>query len=365
MSGRRFGKTWRQSGWTLLEMAIGLVLVGVIAVVVLGVMQGTDARLRADAQRLYVDRAEDAVYGAVLRLNRFPAPDNAVPSPGRPGFVEGWFPGERLGFPARQRLRYLVDSTLVDLPVAVYQADPLRLARGAVSGRTGVNGLDFCLALVRREQSGAALPGGSRLGFALQQVVGRNPTGQTDRLWLDDGAAGPLPDGVQTFTRASGYLGAATELGCFAKLAELSTAVRSTAVASDALKLAEEGVAFRQLALKSSKENLLNKTWRLGNWSTGIGTYGIDVMLTGILATQAGWAGRAVAATNIAALALVIAGVGVFINQTVDGIEAAHKDVAMSETVLGDAEHYRDSLQGLLSSEAARANQLQNRGLQP
>ncbi|RYX90358.1 MAG: hypothetical protein EOO28_29650 [Comamonadaceae bacterium] len=214
---------------------------------------------------------------------------------------------------------------------------------------------------MQREQSAkTVLPGGMRLGFALQQAVNSdNPGASYSQIWLGDLASGALPQGVTLTTQGNGYAEAAARLGCLDWLSSVSAAVKSAAVAADTLKLAEQEVLFRELGVKGAEESLVNSKWRMANWTTGTAmlAYGMYVTYLQMGITPVAYA---VSGTALAGYGLAISGLGIFLRQTAEGlIKTEHESLPAARLALKKAKVYRDSVRGLLERNVARANELQ------
>lgn len=357
-----------QAGVSLLEMALALALLGVMGIAAWSVLQGARQSAATQVGTVYVQQTADALYGYVLQNKHLPPPLEAATGL-RPGYSEGWLPD--LGIPSARKVRYLVNTSLTEVPKQIYQADPLGLAGAGIDKRTDVNLLDFCLALIREEKKSTSLPGGMRLGFGVQEAASAASTagaagavGAARGFWLSDGAAGDLPAGLEVTTVTSGYLELAGRLGCFDKLARLSSGVKSAAAIGDMVKLAEQGVSFRALDVKSAEESLLNVQWRYINWSIGVGMFALDWVLVPVQMEE-GLPGMISAGANLAGLALIIAGTGVFIEQSKAGIVSAKEWVAASQTALADAKTYRQSMLNLQKAALDEVNRLQHAGDKP
>lgn len=347
----------------MVEMAIVLMLTGLMTIGVASITQSAQTVSAENSDQKYLQSAEDAVYGYVLRNHHLPPPEGAVPSSGRPGFIQGWLPVASLGLPESARIRYLVDSSLTTLAVERYKADPLQLADTSIFSRTNANGLDFCMALLARQASGFALPDGLPVGFVLQPApLSASTTDFSSPIILDGGY---VEGGIAApFTRASGYLGTAQRLGCFNRLSRLSEAVKTTANAVDMLKIARLMVNYGELQVKAAEESVIYLTWKKAVWVTGETIFTMDSILIPLQASHT-LLGAASAGGNFASLVLVLGGTGTFINQTQHALDAAILSEAAAKVARDKAKDYRDSVTALVATSASRVNQLQEAGLQP
>lgn len=351
-----------QCGVSLLEMAIVLFVLGLMSVAVVSVMQKGQQSTQTITNEDNLVSAENALYGYALSEYHLPPPENPVPSATRPGFTEGWLPVRQLGLP-NQRIRYLVDTALLNTPSTLYQVDPLELAGSHIPKRTTPNGLDFCSALMLQEHSGLALPDGRKLGFAIQKVPSYSAE-TTHTMWLGDVDEVAHPGEVQQITRTAGYLEAMARLNCVPHMANLAASVRSTVTIADLLKLAEQGVAFKELSLKLAKESVVNKKWRMSVWVAGEASMGIDMIISVIQAQEGPYAAASLAITE-AALTSIIIGTGIFLDQTRKGITAGEAGVTVAESDRDVAKAYRDKLNAQLAAISNQTNNLQKAGLFP
>jgi hypothetical protein len=359
-----------QKGWALLEAAAVTALLGLMLVAVWTTMQAVQHRTTAAANsgQLSAGRAETALYGDALVHFHFPAPDDAVtPSPGRPGYMEGWLPrGLLAGGSTAPRVRYLVHASLVNRPSTIYLADPLQLAGGLIPARPpadiNVNGLDFCLVLIQQEQAGAALPGGMRLAFALQEVTPQSRA--VPQIWVGGGDSGTPPADTTLETRTSGFLELTAKLGCFDKLSRISAEVKSAAVLADLIKLATLNVDYKALGVKGAEESLTNLKWRKANWSAGISTFALGTVLTVVQMFTSPVAALAGAA-NLAGYATAIAAIGILLKVTDDAIKAGEQGVTAAEVALTSAQQYQHELESLRNDAVRLVVDLQDKGLKP
>ena len=365
MNARRTHRQQGSRGWMLLETAIATTLLGVMIVAVVTTARKATNDLEARHTVSETERAENALQGYAKVNSRLPVPDEAMASPSRPGYVEGWLPVAALEMQGlSSRIRYVVAQPLTVIP-AIYRADPANLGDGKVEVRTTVNGLDLCAALMRREQTGDALPGGMRLGYALQQAISME-SGQPLVLaqsWLGDTASSATPSNVRLDTRTRGFGEFAVSLGCFARFATLSREVRSIAAAADMRRLADQELALRKLNRSMGEDSLTNLRWRMANWTVGTAKLSVDLGMEAVSAITAVETTKAEIA-NIASLTATIAGLSWLLQMTGDGIVQGEKSNAAGDQAIKAAQASRDQLQQEVQRYALRANELQKKGLE-
>ena len=364
MNSRQIHRPQKERGWSLLETAIATTLLGimVVAVVTTARKATDDVEIRHTVSE--TERAENALLGYTKANSQLPVPDNAAASPSRPGYIEGWLPVAALGLQGlSSRIRYVVAQPLTVKP-AIYRADPTDLGTGLIEVRTIVNGLDLCAALMRREKAGDSLPGGMRMGYALQQAISTE-SGQPLGLaqsWLGDTASGTLPSNVRLDTRTRGFGEFAASLGCFARFAELSRDVRSVAVAVDMRRLADQELALREVNRLMGGDSARNLDWRMVNWSVGTAKLTVDLGMEAVSAITA-WETTAASAANMVALGGTIAALGMLLKLTGEGIVATEKSNAAGDEAITAAKAYKDQIQREVDRFALRANELQKKGL--
>ena len=364
MNIERVRRIRKQRGWSLLETAIATTLLGVmiVAVVTTARKASDDAEIRHVVSE--TERAENALLGYSKTNSRLPMPDDAAASPSRPGYIEGWLPVAALGMQdLSSRIRYVVAQPLTVTP-AIYNADPAGLGAGKIDVRTTVNGLDLCATLMRRERAGDALPGGMRMGYALQQAVSTE-SGQPLGLaqsWLGDTASGTLPANVRLDTRTRGFGEFAASLGCFARFAALSREVRSVAVAIDMRRLAGQELALRTVNRDMGGDSARNLDWRMVNWTTGVAKLNVDLGMEAVSAITAVET-KASSLANIASMTIGLSGLAWLLKITGEGIIATEASNAAGDEAKKAAEARVDALQLEIDRYTARANQLQKKGL--
>jgi type II secretory pathway pseudopilin PulG len=354
----------RQSGWSLVETAIATALLGMMVVAVITTARKATDNVVMQQRADDTERAENALIGYTRSHARMPTPDASTPSPSRPGYIEGWLPATELGIHGLTgRIRYVVAKSLAE-PQAIYSPDPLNLAGGAINVRTKANGLDFCATLMRRELAGDALPGGMRLGYALQQAVS-NESGLPVALsqsWLGDTVSGPLPAGARLNSRTRGFGELAESLDCFARFSDLSRDVRATAVSIDLGRLAEQEIALREVQLQMGNDSRLNNEIRMAAWGLGGLKLASDAVmetvtiLTSPTATVAG-------AANVASLWIVVAGLADLLELTGKNIAGAEKDKTAQEAAIASAKDFRDRIAQETQRQTLKVNQSQDKGL--
>ncbi len=167
--------TRRMQGWSLIEAAIVLALLGGLTVMAVGFLAASNQRAETMRMTQQMDAADRAVAGFVMAWNRLPCPDAD-----RDGYEDcassdpGYLPWKTLGVPSQdlRETRYALfrhtgASAWEDADLAAGSRDRLRLPRtqgdplvGAEMLLGNATALDFCHAV----QNGRRLPAdGARL----------------------------------------------------------------------------------------------------------------------------------------------------------------------------------------------------------
>ncbi len=332
----------RQAGWSLLESAVVVALVGLMTVAFWQTLTLVESKQRAEATRDTLQRAEDALYGMALRDHRLPMPEDAVPSAGGADHWEGWLPADVLGTAAPRSIRYVVDRSLAQAPPAIYRADPLGLLGDAVAARTAVNGLDLCMQVVLREERTHAVGQGARLAWSVHQ-----------------GEAGAGLD-----ARAHGYLEFVTRLGCAPALAALATEVKAAVLASDLRELALLDVSLRSLAVQDAEDSVRNHQWRLANVMARLAVSSWNLVATKLTGATTPMAAFSMA-TNIAGFTFEAARWATFIDYSIQRAARARATVEAAQGVLASAREQLERRDAQRAAHLRRVDALQFKGLMP
>ena len=347
--------TQRQSGFSLLEMALSLAVLGFLfAMVPTALSTLSNAQSAAPA----LDRVKLAVnstVGFIVQHDRLPCPD--ATGNGREdcdGSRGGRFPyrtvgrGQPLvnedGFPFHYATYQHENANLVGLQSS-YQPS---LLSGAVSSQQ--NALDFCQGLRLGVSGGfqASEPSvqshtgarGSNPAFLFVDPGaldasrdGRPFDGQNATGLVFESAGRGQSDDYDDRVVAIGFAELATRLACPQLLARVSAAIRDANAAYDARRAYAFYLDFRQFGKEVRETNLdiakTKRTIALFN-SAGSIAMGLNDVATG-LASASGAGGVAVAAINAAAAAFMIEDE---LSSTAEDVDEKKQELALAEEQL-------------------------------
>ncbi len=353
-----------QRGWTLVEAAIVVALLGLIALTLMTAVRSTGSALQSQSGAQQVDAAVATLFGQARADYHLPSPDQSAEV--REGYLEGTLNNGFFSFGSDKGLRYIVDRTLVTVPAVRYRPDPIPLLTG-VDTRTKPNGLDLCLAIVQRETARHTLPGSRhQLALAVQQVTyagggGSPPPG----IWLGDSASPALPPGTVLNTRTFSYGELAQMLGCFDRWGQIAAQVKSAAATGDLALLAEQERAFREWQVTRGETDLMSLEWRMAVRSSQLLVVLAQTRLTISQLSMDKAAATAIAATNLVALTLAASGLAMDLTTGLMSLNKAKAGVVAARQTADIATRYAREMNTFFGREVQKVNQLQERGLEP
>lgn len=353
----------RQAGWSLIETTLAVAVLSVVATLCFSLLmyaQRSNTAVQTSDELL---GAQNTAQGVALSSFALPRPDDAQPSPGRPGYLEGWLPGTgALGGNNAARTRYLVNEALVSTSV-LYQPDGAKLLGDLLPTRTQPNGLDLCFNLIQQEQKGKGLPDGQRVAYGLQRPMTGNATQPTQ--WMD--STDPSVTAALD-TRLLGYNELASDLGCLEAMSTLTAAIKAAAVYVDLVKLAQVNLDMRQAVLDYADLSVTLYILREAIWNTALITSigNLTITLGNMAVASAGGAAPAILLNTlqIAKGLLIIATNEEYVRRTTELLEAAKVNLEKQTKRRDEAIKYSDDLQAELNRRVDIASNLQQGGLQ-
>lgn len=348
----------RSGGWSLVELAVVLAVIGVLGLVLWRVLPLAPKIAADETAARDLARAEQALVGYALAHSHLPPPA-----------IEGGLsvlPVAQLGLPARMKLRYQVQAALTASPGNLFTPilPPEVLPGSGAALATTPNGLDLCMAL--KGLSSASLSGmqGIPTAFALMHT---GPAGHDQTRNM----AFALPGSAGLGNRKVLAIGPgelASQLACPDRVARTHGAVRAAYAAYDMVRVAEDYKDFRVFAVQVAQMNEKNAHTGLVFAGFDI-AWGVVVEAIAILQTAAGWPPDALAiATGIASHALAVAQMAV----AIINVTEAQKGWDEAKQAVTTAEQQRDAanvnltrMQTLAQTSREAAIQLDNKGLQP
>jgi hypothetical protein len=349
----------RARGWSLVEMAVVLVIMGVIGIALWRFLPLAPKVAAGDAAQRELAQAEQALLGYVLVHSRLPAPaiENGM----------AMLPVEAMGLPAALKMRYQVQPSLTVSPGDTF-LPMLPPAVGAVPATPTVsslvNGLDFCMAL--KGASALSLTGMEGIPTAFALMHG-GPAGH-DRLV---GAAFALPGSAAIGERAVLAVGPgefASRLGCPDRVAKAHGGARAAYAAYDLAQVADEYDRFRVFAVQVADMNLDNA--RTGEVFAGFDVaYGVFIEALAILQEVAGFPPDPVGiATGIASHVTATVQLGLAVNNLVSAVqdrEDAEAAIIVANDQRAKAAENLTRMRTLAGSTLMHAQDLDRDGLQP
>ncbi|MDC7805929.1 prepilin-type N-terminal cleavage/methylation domain-containing protein [Luteimonas sp BLCC-B24] len=236
----------RQTGFSLVEMAVALVVVALLGVLVARLLPLGNELLDAERQQNELAQAEQALLGYMRSQSRLPAADGN--GDGRAdGATDGWLPVSDLGLPRRMRLHYQVQAALI-VPAGAGLFEPVLAA--ADQPAASDNGLDFCMQLLLNQRGEVAIAG---LGVPVAYYLGHSgmrghARSDADAQWSPGAQALPgepaTAGSLATIAAGPGEL--AARLACPDRLARTQGSAQGAYAAHSALRMTEFNLQFRE-----------------------------------------------------------------------------------------------------------------------
>ena len=373
MNRRALNLRARQRGWSLVETAMVLLLMGVMSTGLWKTMEVVGENKRGEQSRDVTQRAEDALYGMLLRDLRLPTPQDATVSLRQPNHLVGWLPEGVLSTEPARSIRYIVDRDLV-MPVDTlrFRTDPMGLipnpappAPPFLTPRGEANGLDLCLKVIRREASGMGMVQGMNLAFGVQQLGStENFTNAAPEFQFGNDQADLGATNSQLKSRATGHIEVVHRVGCIPAFARLTNEVKSAALFNDLYTIARINTDLKGLELQGARDFLRSHEWRRRVALTNVTISGLRI-ITNLVAMSTTPAGAAIAAANLGPQIMAVILWAELVELSDMGATANAGALPGLKTAHEQARDYADNLAAQRDRHLMRANSFQVKGVQP
>ena len=241
-----------QRGWTLLELAVVLVIAALLAVVALPLLPlGTRLSEEQLAEQRLLE-AQDALLGFARAQLRLPSADADGDGKEDAGAASGRLPYKTLGIFSSSPMGYMVNSTLSQNADAALYNPTLPPGTG-VPNTPLRNGLDLCVRLDALQRGNTDLAGTSVAAAYLLSHRLPDQGGATADLLV-----GALPGDPSTLNPSLSYVGQgvgelSTRLACPDRLRRAFSAAQAADAAHSGLMLSEQNARIRSFYVDVTK----------------------------------------------------------------------------------------------------------------
>ena len=347
------------SGWSLVELAVVLVVMGVMGTVVWRLLPAAPQVAAGDAAGRDLAAAEQALLGYALAHHRLPAP---VISNG-----QQVLPADELGLPSRLVIRYQVQALLTSTPADLFKPllPPASGHSDVFPALKQINGLDLCMRL--KAINAASLDGmqGVPAAFALMHPGGiDNAAMASSADFVLPGT--PDPTGRRIIAAGPGEF--ASRLACPERVARARGAARAAYSGWDLSRVAKEYLAFRTFTVQVAEMNKSNADAIVAIAATNV-VIGVMQETVSVLQSSPGFPPDPFAtAGGLAGIVATTAQLAVAVAKLASAISAAAK----AETAVDTAREQKTAAAANLARMTALADQsldralyLDSQGLQP
>jgi len=236
-----------QKGWSLVELAVGLVIAALLTILLLTALPIGNQLLDAERQQREINQAEQALLGYTYSHGYLPSAETDGGG--------SWLPVDELGLPSRMRIRYQVNPSLV-APPADDLFSPLLPPGDELA--TTINGLDFCMRLLLNQRDNVGMAG---LGMPVAYYLAHSGMAghhAPDAVAQWNEAAQPLPgegDTAQVATVAAGPGELAARLACPDRMARAEGSAQTAYAAHSALRMTDFNLEFREFDINIAESS--------------------------------------------------------------------------------------------------------------
>ena len=225
-------------GWTLLEMAVVLVIAALLAVVVLPLLPLGAKMGEQELAEQRLSQAQDALVGYSLSHFRLPYADQDGDGREDIGALAGRLPGSTLGLADNAPMGYAVKGELAAAADPMLYNPDLPVVAG-VATTPLANGLDFCVRLAATLNNNGLHVGGTvASAFALSHRLA-DGGGQAVPISISSAYNGPAAGDASLLTNGLGMGELYARMGCIERLPRAYAAAQSAQTAQSEYLLAD------------------------------------------------------------------------------------------------------------------------------
>ncbi|MDH5821598.1 hypothetical protein QFW77_01135 [Luteimonas sp. RD2P54] len=353
----------RQAGWSLVELAVVLLVMALLSVALVQVLPLGRQVSAADAMQRDLLQAEEALVGHARAHLRLPNADADGDGIEDPGAIVGWLPTRALGLPPGRRVHYRLPQPLAAAsPGNRFQPEHPPAATPAPAP---VNGLDFCASLAAEQAAAAPMAGlGVPAAFALAHAGGAGHERMAAPQFALPGSEAAVSGRPPVAALGLGEL--AARLACPDRVARVQGGARAAMAAYDIRRVAERYLEFRTFDIRTAELNKLNADVAVASGSFEV-AFGVVSEVISILQIAAGWPPDAVAiaigvaeqVVAVAQMATAIANLTLAVADQADAVEAV--ETARANELAAQANLQR--MQALEQQARERLRELDAAGL--
>lgn len=324
----------RQQGFSLVELAVVVVIVALISVAAISLVPLGGQALKQEHAATTMERANQALLGYLQANLALPYADADGDGKSDPGETAGWLPIKQLGLEDPLRIAYHAHPSLLAAPGDEFSP---YLGEATTPGAPSINGLDLCRHLFNTSRLATPVAAlGMPSAYVIAQPVAGNGLGIGTLA-----TAQPLPgtaDPNFSTSYAAGIGELAAQLNCSDRLGRAQGAAQSAYAAITVADLAEFNSAFRSFDVRTSEAMLTAAETGLAAAGTSLAFAIFDETIA-VFLTFAGWPPSPLGAVvGVGEHAVASASIIYAIRQ----IKLSEDDVAGAEEALADAEAARD-----------------------
>lgn len=354
----------RQRGWSLVELAVSLVIAALLVGVLFALLPLGRQVAAGDRQQRQLAQAEEALLGYGLAHYHLPYADSSGDGDADAGATAGWLPVRTLGLPPRLRIRYEVAGGLAADASRLYvpYLPPAELSRLTAAP----NGLDLCIRLFELQRSGTALG-----AIGMQAAYGLAIPDSTGTALLDSASAAISLPGSEaaarqpSLTLATGSGELASRMACPQLLARAQGAAQAAMASHSIARVTDFNRDFREFDVRIAE--LVEAQARAGLAFASVGlAMGLFDQAMAIILTAAGWPPEGFAiAVGIAENVVAGVSIGYSIASVVwakKDLDSAQKAVVEAKDVLDRVNKHKERTDRLYSDSVNAALRLEAGG---